>query len=70
VLLLTVKGREASFAVVSMTVGPRLRMRDIERSCGIPSLPYSHPSKKKKKERKEKKKRKKKQSRQKAVEEN
>lgn len=34
-LLLTVKGREASFAVVSMTVGPQLRMRDIERFCGI-----------------------------------
>lgn len=32
-LLLTVKGKEATFAVVSMTVDSQLRIKDIESFC-------------------------------------
>ena len=46
VLTLTVKSKEAAFAMVSMTADAQLRKRDIEDFCGKPYLyPYTSPTK-------------------------
>jgi hypothetical protein len=44
VILLTVKGKDASFSVVSMTADSQLRERDIEGFCGNPYIHLpTHP---------------------------